>query len=156
MAAVNGVYAGDITEIYFLASPLSTVDEASIETAAVDANEVPNVTEIGTLASESDIITYNVAGATFSGSLPGQRNPGTFDFGIAIDWTQAIVTTIYNDTGKSTRGIILVYNESSTNKTYIYFEGRVASTSISGNVGEVATINCSIARTGAATVIQNA
>ncbi len=155
MPSVAGLYAGDITEIYYVATPLTTVDEASIEAAAVEANRVGNVTEPGTVTSEANVIDVALAGELFSSSVVGQRSPGTYDFTVALDWSTPIHNTLATLSPNETHSWVIVLNQSATNRTYIHFEGRLATSSIEGGVGAVGTMNLSVARTGAHTIIQD-
>ena len=155
MPSVTGNYAGDITEIYYVATPLTTVDETTIETAAVEANRIGCVTEIGEVTSEATIIEFSKAGDEFSSSIVGQRSPGTYDFTVAADWSLPLHNTLATLSPNDTHSWIIVLNQSTNNRTYIHFTGRLATSTIGGGVGEVGTIAFSVARDGAHTIIQN-
>lgn len=155
MPGVSGTYAGDIARLYYSATVISEKSEANLEAAITDGNRIGNLTEPGEIVNESTNITYAVAGEDFSSSIPGQRNPGTYDFTIAIDWNQAIVTTLANDSGRETHTWIVQWYQSETNFTLAAFDGRVGTATITGGVGEVVTLNLSIFRIGGSTIVQN-
>ena len=155
MAAVTGNYAGDITELYYVATPLTTVSETTIEAATTASNRVGNITEPGEVTSEANVIEFNIAGNTFASSVVGQRSPGTYDFTVAADWANALHNTLSILSPNETHSWIVVLNQSADNKTYIHFTGRLANSTITGGVGEVGSINFSIARDGAHTIIHN-
>ena len=155
MPAVSGQYAGDITEIYYSAATI-THDESAIETLiGVPANRVGSVTEIGELAAEATNITFAIAGEEFSSSLPGQRDPGTYDFTVAVDWSNALHNTLATDNGRVSHTFVLVFNQSTDNRTYVAFDGRIGNATIGGGVGEVGTLQMSVFRSGGHTIVHN-
>ena len=155
MPSVQGNYAGDITRIYYVATPLTMVNEVNLEAAAIPANRIDNVTEIGEVAAEANIIEFGIAGNDFSSQVVGQRSPGTYEFTVAVDWSNTLHNTLSTLSPNETHGWIVQLFESATNNTFIYFDGRLANATIGGGVGEVGTLALSVARTGAHTIVQN-
>lgn len=155
MPSVQGNYAGDITRIFYVPAVLSTVDEASLEAAAIPANRINNVTEIGEVAAEANIIEYALAGEAFSSQVVGQRSPGSYEFTVAVDWSDTLHNTLSTLSPNETHGWIVQLFQSTANNTFIYFEGRLSNATIGGGVGEVGTLTLSVARTGAHTIVQN-
>ena len=131
------------------------VNEANLETAAVSANRIENVTEIGEVAAEANIIEFAVAGEAFSSQVVGQRSPGSYEFTVAVDWSNTLHNTLATLSPNETHGWIVQLFESATNNTFIYFEGRLSNATIGGGVGEVGTLTLAVARTGAHTIIHN-
>ena len=155
MPAVTGQYAGDITQIWYSAAPIDHT-EAAIETLlGTPANQVGDVTELGELSAEATNIEFGIAGEEYSSSLPGQRSPGTYDFTIAVDWSNALHNTLAVDNGRVSHTFVLVFNQSTSNRTYVAFDGRVGNATIAGGVGEVGTLQMSVYRTGGHTIINN-
>ena len=155
MPAVTGNYAGDITEIYYSAAIISDKSEANLEAAIVPANRVGSVTEIGEVTAEATNIEFAVAGEEFSSSLPGQRSPGTYDFTVAVDWSNTLHNTLATLSPRESHTWIVVLNQSTDNRTYIAFDGRLGNATIGGGVGEVGTLALSVFRTGAHTIVHN-
>ena len=155
MPSVQGNYAGDITRIYYVPTPLTMVNEANLEAAAIATNRIDNVTEIGEVSAEANIIEFAIAGEDFSSQVVGQRSPGTYEFTVAVDWSNTLHNTLSTLSPNATHGWIVQLFESSTNNTFIYFDGRLANATIGGGVGEVGTLTLSVARTGAHTIVQN-
>ena len=79
MAAVTGNYAGDITELYYVAAVISDKTETNLEAAVTTANRIGRVTEPGEIGAERTVISFAVAGEDYSSSVVGQADPGTYD-----------------------------------------------------------------------------
>ena len=155
MPAVDGNYAGDITEIWYSATPIDHT-EAAIETLiGTPANRVGSVTELGELSAEATNIEFGIAGEEYSSSLPGQRSPGTYDFTLAVNWNDTLHNTLAADNGRVSHTFVLVFNQSATNATYVAFDGRIGNATIGGGVGEVGTLQMSVYRTGGHTIVNN-
>lgn len=168
MAHVAGPYAGDITEIWWNSAGTTAHTETAIETLlGTLTNRVGSVTEVGEITAEATNIEFSLAGEEFSSSIPGQRSPGTYDFTVAYDPSNTVHQALLADSGRQTRTFIVVLRQGTTTAansgaptsgqevTYIAFDGRIGNTTISGNVGEVGTLQISIFRTGGRTIVSN-
>ena len=147
--------AGDITELYFSSAVIESKTETNLEAAVTDDNKIGFITEPGDIGAERTVISFAVAGEDYSSSVVGQADPGTYDFTIAIDWTETLHNTLATDDGKTTHTFIVKLNQTDANNTLIAFGGRIANATIGGAVGEVGTLNVSVARTGAHTIVHN-
>ena len=156
MASVQGNYAGDITRIYYVPTVIADKTETNIEAALVDANRVGFVTEVGEVTAEANNIEYAIAGEDFSSSIPGQRSPGTYDFTVAVDWSNALHNTLATLSPRETHTWIVELFQSATDATYIAFDGRLGNATVGGGVGEVGTLTLSVFRTGAHVIVHNA
>ena len=155
MAAVTGNYAGDITELYFSSAVIESKTETNLEAAVTTGNRVGRLTEPGEIGAERTVTSFAVAGEDYSSSVVGQADPGTYDFTVAVDWTETLHNTLATDNGKTTHTFIVKLNQSDANNTLVAFDGRIANATIGGAVGEVGTLNVSVARTGAHTIVHN-
>lgn len=155
MPAVSGNYAGDITQIYYSAAVITDKSEANLEAAIIADNLIGNVTEVGEVTAEATNIEFGIAGNEFSSSIPGQRSPGTYDFTVAVDWTNTLHNTLATLSPRDTHTWIVVLNQSTENRTYIAFDGRLGNATVGGGVGEVGTLALSVFRTGAHTIVHN-
>ena len=155
MASVQGNYAGDITELYFSSAVIESKTETNLEAAVTTANKVGRLTEPGEIGAERTVISFAVAGEDYSSSVVGQADPGTYDFTIAIDWNDTLHNTLATDDGKTTHTFIVKLNQTDANNSLFAFDGRIANATITGAVGEVGTLNVSVARTGGHTIVHN-
>ena len=128
----------------------------SIEAALIEANRVGFVTEVGEVTAEATNIEYAIAGEDFSSSIPGQRSPGTYDFTVAVDWSNTLHNTLSTLSPRDTHTWIVELFQSATDATYIAFDGRLGNATIGGGVGEVGTLTLSVYRTGAHVIVHNA
>lgn len=156
MPAVQGNYAGDITEIYYVATVIDDKSESNLEAAITADNRIGNITEIGEVTAEATNIEFALAGEEYSSSIPGQRSPGTYEFTVAADWSNTLHNTLATLSPRESHTFIVVLNQSTANRTYIAFDGRLGNATIGGGVGEVGTIAFSVFRTGAHTIVHNA
>ena len=156
MPAVQGNYAGDITQIYYVPTVIADKSETNIEAALVADNLVGFVTEVGEVTAEATNIEFGIAGEEFSSSIPGQRSPGTYDFTVAVDWSNTLHNTLATLSPRDTHTWIVVLNQSTANRTYIAFDGRLGNATVGGGVGEVGTLALSVFRTGGHTIVHNA
>lgn len=156
MAAVQGNYAGDITQIYYVPTVIADKSETNLEAAIIDANRIGNVTEVGEVTAEATNIEFGIAGEEFSSSIPGQRSPGTYDFTVAVDWSNALHNTLATLSPRESHTWIVVLAQSATDRTYIAFDGRLGNATVGGSVGEVGTLTLSVFRTGAHTIVHDA
>lgn len=157
MPSVQGNYAGDITRIYYVPTVLADRTESGIETAIADSDTVliGDVTEVGEITAEATNIEFAIAGQEFSSSIPGQRSPGTYDFTVAVDWSDTGHNTLATLSPRTNHSWIVEFFESTANRTWVVFDGRLGNATIGGNVGEVGTLAMSIYRTGAHTIVHN-
>jgi hypothetical protein len=156
MSSISGNAAGYIATLYRVTTVISTKDETNVEAAIIAGNKVAGVKDMSTgLTSERQIIDIPVFGEDVASKLPGQSDPGTFDFSIAFDGSDSVHTAIRDDDGKSLSTYIVVFEQSSSNKTYAIFDGYVATSSVTFAIDDVISMDVSIARDGAVYWIDN-
>lgn len=155
MAAVQGRAAGFIAELYFSDSVITTKDESNTEAAAISANEVIDVASMGALESVRQIIDVPIYGESTAGKLPGQADPGTFDFNVTLNLNNSVHTDIRDDDGTSQHTFIVAFAQSTTNTTYAVFDGYIANASVGQPIDDRIQMDVSIARSGSVTWIDN-
>jgi hypothetical protein len=157
MSSISGNAAGYIATLYRVTTVISTKDESNVETAiGTSGNKVEGVKDMSTgLTSERQIIDIPVFGEDVASKLPGQSDPGTFDFSVAFDGSDSVHTGIRDDDGKSLSTYIVVFDQGNDQKTYAVFDGYVATNSVTFAIDDVISMDVSIARDGAVTWIDN-
>ena len=156
MAAVTGRAAGFIAKLYYVSAVIATKSEANLETAIVDANHVDDVSSMGALSKVRNIIDIPVYGADVAGKLPGQADPGTFDFTVTFDMSDTNHKAFRGDDGKTEHTWIVVFEQSNTNKTYAAFDGFTANATVNQPIDGAITMDVSVARSGDVTWVDNA
>ena len=151
MPGVTGYVAGDISRIYWSKTPITSKTLTNIKAAAVTANRILGVTTIGNLDKERNRIEFAIAGEEYSSSIPGQANPGSYDFSVALLLDNSLHTDLRADAGTSLYTFIVAFHQSSTNITYFAFDGRIGTAPIETAVGEVVGLSVSIFRQGGET-----
>ena len=99
MAAVTGRAAGFIATLYYSVAVDSTKDVTSMATTAASGNEILDVADIGSLNKARTIIDIPVFGDDVKGKLPGQVDPGTFDFNVTLNLNDASHVLLRDDDG---------------------------------------------------------
>lgn len=152
MASVQGNYDGSIKRVYMI-DTVTAHTKSAIESALVASNRINNITTIGDLQEDAPIIEFPIAGEPQARSIPAQKSAGTYEISIAVDWSDTSCVRINNDDGRSTRTFVQVIYQSDTKQTYMIFDGRVGSKTLSGDIGSVETMQISIAMSGSRTII---
>lgn len=155
MTAVVGRAAGFIAALYYVPTVIATKDESTIEAAITSANLVKDIAEMGALSKARTIIDIPVYGEDVAGKLPGQADPGTFDFNVTLNLDDTVHKALRDDDGKLQHSFVVVFTQSTTAKTYVAFDGFIADASVEQPIDDRIQMNVSIARSGALTWVDN-
>ena len=155
MTAVTGRAAGFIAKLYYSATVVTTKDESNIETAAASGNLVKDVSSMGALSKARTIIDIPVYGADVAGKLPGQADPGTFDFTVTLNLDDTTHKAFRDDTGRVQHTFVVEYEQTSTAKTYAAFDGFIANATVNQAIDGAITMDVSVARSGDVTWVDN-
>ena len=155
MAAVAGRAAGFIATLYHSSTAPTTTDSAGLATFAGTANQVIDVSDMGSLENQRDIIDITVYGSDTAGKLAGQADPGTFDFTVTFNADNAKHTTLRGDNGRVSQHWVIAWTQGTDNITYAYFTGFVANATINTPADDAWTMDCSVARDGGVTWVDD-
>ena len=155
MTAVTGRAAGFIAKLYYSATVISDKSESNLETAITTNNLVKDVAEMGALTKERTIIDIPVYGVDVAGKLPGQADPGTFDFNVTLNLDDTVHKAFRDDDGKLQHTFIVEFQQSATAKTYAAFDGFIANATVEQPIDDRIQMNVSVARSGAVTWVDN-
>jgi len=150
MASVTGRAAGFIATLYYSAAVDATKDITSMATTAASGNEVLDVADIGSLNKTRTIIDIPVYGDDVKGKLPGQVDPGSFDFNVTLNLDDAIHTALRDDDGLTIHSFVIKFTQGA-NITYAVFDGYVADATVSQPIDDRIQMDVSVARAGAIT-----
>ena len=147
--------AGDasITTKTALGSDSVTITEAAAYLQATDSTVlIPVVSEMGTLANESNVIEVAAFGDEFKSKLAGQSDAGTLD--VSLFWAprdpvhlalrEAAVSKV-----PMSMGIKWKSDANGTDTEYVIFNGFVSSFSLDQGFDDVVKASCTIAIDGA-------
>ena len=151
MASVTGRAAGFIATLYY-SSLDATKDETSMATTAASGNEVLDVADIGSLNKTRTVIDIPVYGDDVKGKLPGQADPGSFDFNVTLNLDDSIHTALRDDDGLTAKTYVVKFTQGSA-ITWAAFDGYVADATVSQPIDDRVQMDVSIARSGAITWI---
>ena len=155
MTAVTGRAAGFIAKLYYVSTVIGTKDESTIEAALIAGNLVKDVAEMGALAKARTIIDIPVYGEDVAGKLPGQADPGTFDFNVTLNLDDTVHKALRDDDGRIQHSFIVEFQQSTTAKTYAAFDGFIADATVEQPIDDRIQMNVSIARSGGITWVDN-
>lgn len=155
MAGISGRAAGFIAELYFVDTVIGTKDITNVEADAISANEVKDVADMGSLDKVRNIIDIPVYGDDVAGKLPGQADPGTFDFNVTLDLSDSIHIALKDDDGIDQHTMIVKFSQGA-NVSYAVFDGFVATATVSMPIDDRIQMDVSIARSGAVTWVNAA
>ena len=156
MAAVTGRAAGYIAELWYSATVLTTRTEAGIDTLiGTAANQVIDVSSMGAIQSQRQIIDIPVYGNDTAGKLPGQADPGTFDFTVTLNLNNTVHTSLRDDNGRTRHSFVIVFDQATAAQTYAIIDGYVASANVNQAIDGAITMDVSIARDGSATWVDD-
>ena len=155
MAAVVGRAAGFIAELYYVPAVITDKSESNLEAAAIAANRVIDVASMGTLDRQRNIISVPVYGEDVAGSLAGQADPGTFDFNVTMNFDDSVHTALRDDDGRNQHTFIIRFFQNSNDYTLAAFDGFVANASVGQPIDDRIQMDCSVARSGAVTWVDN-
>jgi hypothetical protein len=119
-------------------------------TTAAAANEVLDVADIGSLNKTRTVIDIPVYGDDVKGKLPGQADPGSFDFNITLNLDDAIHTALRDDDGLTIHTFVVKFTQGA-NITWAAFDGYVADATVSAPIDDRVQMDISIARSGGLT-----
>ena len=155
MASVTGRAAGFIATLYYSATVDAVKDVVSMATTAAPANEVLDVADIGSLNKTRTIIDIPVYGDDVKGKLPGQVDPGSFDFNVTLNLDDAIHTALRDDDGLTEHTFVIKFTQGA-NITYAAFDGYIADATVSQPIDDRIQMDTSVARSGGITWIDAA
>lgn len=150
MASVTGRAAGFIATLYYSATVDATKDVTSMATTAGAANEVLDVADIGSLNKTRTVIDIPVYGDDVKGKLPGQADPGSFDFNVTLNLDNAIHTGLRDDDGLTAHTFVIKFTQGAA-ITWAAFDGYVADATVNQPIDDRIQMDVSIARSGAIT-----
>lgn len=155
MTAVTGRAAGFIATLYKVATVDGTKDASTMATGAVIGNKVIDLADMGSLSKARNIIDIPIYGDDVSGKLPGQVDPGTFDFNVTLNLEDAIHLSLRDDDGLTPHTFIIKFTQGA-NITWAAFDGYVADATVSAPIDDRIQMDVSVARSGAVTWIDAA
>lgn len=155
MAGIQGRAAGFIAELYFVSSVMTTKDATTVAAAAILANKVIDVADMGNLAKTRNIIDIPVYGADVMSKLPGAADPGTFDFNVTLNMDDVTHVALRDDSGKIPHSFIIKFSQGA-NITYACFDGYIADASTGQPYDDRVQMDVSVARDGGVTWIDAA
>ena len=157
MSSIVGNAAGYIATLYRVETVIATKSLTNVEAAVIAGNKMDGVKEMSTgLTSERQIIDIPVFGADVASKLPGQSDPGTFDFSVAFDGSDAVHVLARDDDGTALSTYIVVFTQSATAVTYACFDAYVANNSVMFSIDDVIGLDVSLARSGSITWLDKA
>ena len=150
MAAVTGRAAGFIATLYYSVAVDSTKDVTSMATTAASGNEILDVADIGSLNKARTIIDIPVFGDDVKGKLPGQVDPGTFDFNVTLNLNDASHVLLRDDDGLTVHTFVIKFTQGAA-ITWAAFVGYIADATVSSPIDDRIQMDVSVARDGAIT-----
>lgn len=148
MPSVTGRAAGFIATLYQVSAVITSKTATTVAAAAISGNQVIDVADMGSLTKARNIIDIPVYGADVMSKLPGQADPGTFDFNVTLNLNNTVHTAIRDDNGLVPHTYIIKFTQG-TNVTYAVFDGYVATADVSAPIDDRIQMDVSIARDGA-------
>lgn len=155
MAGIGNEFQADIVQTYYIAVPLDQLTEATMKAATTAANEIKSMASLGSVSATRAAIPLLRAGDDFQGTLPGQADPGTYDF--TINWipTDPIHQALTTDKAR-VRHTIILKAEVGDDVTYIGFHGRIGSAENNGDLGSARQWTISFLRDGPHVIVNKA
>ncbi|MBQ2262723.1 MAG: hypothetical protein II336_15295 [Loktanella sp.] len=155
MAAVTGRAAGFIAKLYFSTSILETKDATALASATDAEFQVKDVADMGALSKTRNIIDIPVYGEDVASKLPGQADPGTFDFNITFNMDDVLHKSLRDDDGKTPHTFIIKFTQGN-NATYAAFDGYIATADAGLPLDDRIQMDISVARSGGVTWVDAA
>lgn len=156
MAGVDKTFILKGAKVFYVATALEEFTEASVSAAAIDDNQVKQVSSIGDIGAERGITTFTHLDSDFETSFPGFASGGTFD--MTVGWLPDDMghAAFVDDKGNDERTII-IQKTIGEKVTYIVFNGTISNATISPpDLVSAVVMNISFARTGRHEVINKA
>lgn len=145
---VQGRAAGFIATLYYVDTVISTKNANTVPVAANTSNQVIDVADMGSLSKTRNIIDVPVYGEDVASKLPGQADPGTFDFNVTMNLDDSVHTAIRDDEGTAPHSWILKFTQGA-NTTYACFDGYVGDATVSAPIDDRIQMDVAVARSGA-------
>ena len=155
MPAVSGKAVGYIAKLYYVATPIPTKNISNVAAAAIAGNLVKDVADMGALTKERAIIDVPVYGSDFMSKIPGQADPGTFDFQCHYDFSDTVHNALRDNGGTSLHTFIVSFTQGA-NVSYAVFDGYVANGTVTPPYDDTIKLDVSVARDGAVTYLNAA
>ncbi|MFN3895764.1 MAG: hypothetical protein ACK4KU_14665 [Acinetobacter sp.] len=155
MPAVTGRAAGFIATLYFSDSVISTKDAATLASATASQFKVKDVADMGALSKNRNIIDIPVYGEDVASKLPGQADPGTFDFNITFNMDDVLHKSLRDDDGKTPHTFIIKFTQGA-NATFAAFDGYIAMADAGLPLDDRIQMDISVARDGGVTWVDAA
>lgn len=155
MAGIQGRAAGFIGELFFVDNVITTKDITNVAAAAITANKVIDVADMGILSKTRNIIDIPVYGADVMSKLPGAADPGTFEFNVTLNMDNVTHVALRDDDGKTPHSFIIKFTQGA-NVTYICFDGYIADASTGQPYDDRIQMDVSVARDGGLTWVDAA
>lgn len=150
MASVTGRAAGFIATLYYSAAVDATKTVLTMATTAAAGNEVLDVADIGSLNKARTIIDIPVYGDDVKGKLPGQVDPGTFDFNVTLNLDDASHVLLRDDDGLTIHTFVIKFTQGAA-ITWAAFDGYVADATVTSPLDDRIQMDVSVARSGGVT-----
>ena len=150
MAAVTGRAAGFIATLYYSVAVDATKTVLTMATTAASGNEILDVADIGSLNKARTIIDIPVYGDDVKGKLPGQVDPGTFDFNVTLNLDDAAHVLLRDDDGLTIHTFVIKFTQGSA-ITWAAFDGYVADATVTSPLDDRIQMDVSVARSGGVT-----
>jgi len=150
MSSVTGRAAGFIATLYYVSTVDADKDVASMATSAASGNEIIDVADIGSLNKARSVIDVPVYGDDVKGKLPGQVDPGSFDFNVTLNLDNTIHKALRDDDGLTPHSFVIKFTQG-TAVTWAAFDGYVADATVNQPIDDRIQMDVSIARSGGIT-----
>ena len=150
MTAVTGRAAGFIASLYFVNTVIATKAANTVAAAAITGNQVIDVADMGSLSNQRNIIDIPVYGKDVMSKLPGQVDPGTFDFNVTFNMDNVTHKALRDDAGTAPHSFIIKFSQGA-NITYACFDGYIAGADVTFPIDDRTQMDVSIARDGSVT-----
>lgn len=146
MAAPSGLTTSIHTTLFWLDAPLSTASATTVKAAAVTANEITCVTNIGDVGDSANINDVTCYGESVTRQVAGPASQGSFEFTVALDRTNAVHQKLLGLTNGEKKAAIIQVKQGE-GISWIYMQGQVASNSESFPSGsDVNSLTIGLAR----------
>ncbi|WP_069299889.1 phage tail tube protein [Neptunicoccus sediminis] len=153
MAGISGRQVGGlITSLYYSATKIASKDEANTAAAAISANQVVDLADLGTLNKTRAVVDVPAYGEDFVSKLVGQASADDFSINVTYNNDNAVHTAIRDDDGKTEHSFIIKFENGSA-VTYAVFDGYISAADVTAPLDDRIQMDITVARTGAATWI---
>ena len=155
MGAIAGYSTATNYKLYYSATQITEKSETNIEAAVTDANLIGNASEVGGLTNSTESLSQAILGQKLAITIPSQATPEPVEVTMALDHSDADISTITTASGSNTLSTFILSYTSGNDGTYVVWDGRIAGDSIVIPTGAVSTFSFMIYREGAITLVDN-